>query len=260
MNAIRRRTQLANVRGLIMAPDIAEAVAKLEKTAAETAKWRLVLSGPKSGTDEGNPLSMAPAGREIRMSFSRADVKDPQAALCALWGFAVPLGFTPWLRWPVSGIGDDRFFFLGPWKMVGDRLLAEGRGHLAWPSMCAAAQADAGVWKGDDAERRFVQAQLHRIGKNCGPVDGIVASRTLEAIEAAGLGGDNFQKIAEALRTAEPPAPSPATRNVGHVSLPGRKLVLSAFGGVKCVQNNQGAALTVDGPGRLVVDVGEESR
>jgi len=237
-----------------MTPDMAEAILKLEK-ASGAAKWKLVLSGPKSGTDEGDPLSLAPAGREVRMSLVRNDVKDPQVALHALWGFAVPLGFTPWLRWPVAGSGDQRFFFLGPWKMVGDRLMAEGRGHLAWPSMCASAQADAGVWKGSDSDKRFVQAQLHRLGKNCGPVDGIIAERTLEAIASLGFGQEPFLKVADRLRALETPAPSPAARKTGHLSLPGWNLVLSAFGGVKAVQGNQGAILTVDGPGRLVVDV-----
>ena len=79
-----------------MTPDLAEAIQKLEKSAA-VARWKLVLSGPKSGTDEGNLLSLAPAGREVHLSLARNDVKDPQVALNALWGFAVPLGFTPWL-------------------------------------------------------------------------------------------------------------------------------------------------------------------
>lgn len=241
-----------------MAPDMAEAILKLEK-AAGAARWKVVLAGPKAGTDDGDPLSIAPAGREIHMSLARNDVKDAQAALNALWGFAVPLGFTPWLRWPVCGQpGDRRFFFLGPWKMIGDRLMAEGRGHMAWPSVCAAAQADAGVWKGADADKRFVQAQLHRLGKNCGPVDGIVAGRTLEALDSLGFGKEPFLKVADRLRTMETPVPAPAARKIGHLSLPGCKLVLSAFGGVKCVQGTQGAALTVDGPGRLVVDVESE--
>ena len=136
--------------------------------------------------------------------------------------------------------------------------MAEGRGHLAWSSMCAAAQADVGAWKDEDADKRFVQAQLHRVGKNVGPVDGVITNRTLEAIASLGLGKEPFPKVADRLRTLEPPAPVPVARKTGHLSLPGCKLVLTALGGVKCVQSNQGAALTVDGPGRLIVDMESE--
>jgi len=134
-------------------------------------------------------------------------------------------------------------------------LMSEGRGHLAWPSVCAATQMDVGTWAGDNPDQRFVQGQLHRIGKNIGAVDGIIGPRTVEAMESLGLNRAVFVKVQEFLRTAEPPKSAPMIRTTGHVAIPGWDLNIATFGGVKSVQTRQGATLTIDGPGRVIIDV-----
>jgi len=249
------RLQLLNHKGLLLTPDTAQALNLLQEKASAN-KWRLVLSGPTAGVQGDNLVSLIPAGREVHLKFIGAEGGDTQAALNALWGHAIPLGFTPWLRYPILGSGDAIFHFLGPWVALYDRLLSEGRGHLAWPSVCAAAQCDVGVWKGSKADERFVQAQLHRVGRNCGPVDGEIGPRTAEAVETLGLKRAAFADVMGYLKTAEPPTVTPEVRKVGHIAVPGRRLNVAAYGSIKAVKTLQGATLTIDGPGRVIVDVG----
>lgn len=248
------RLKLTNYKGMLVTPDTAVALRSLEAQASEKGKWRVKYL--KTDTTRPNPLSLAPAGREIRFVFERSGA-DAQTALNAAWGVAVPLGFTPWLRYPLVTEGCDVFHFFGLWGDVYDRLIAEGRGHLAWPSLCCAAQVDLGVWPGDKEEPRFVQAQLHRMGRNPGPLDGVVGPRTAACIESLGLPRGSFAQVAEFLRTAEPPEKKLDTKSAdrGHLLVPGREVGVEAFGGVKAWRTPHGAAFEVGGPGRIVVDV-----
>lgn len=251
------RTSLTNFQGVILTEDTAKAFQHLSAQAAGN-QWDVRLIGPSAGSADGNHLSLIPAGREVHLRLERKGVTDPQQILNAIWGYAVPAGFVPWLRYPVAGQSDEIVFhYFGTWKSIYDRLIAEGRGHLAWPSVCAAAQCDVGAWKGDRTQERFLQAQLHRLGQNCGPVDGVIGPRTTEAIEALGLSKLPLPQLLDHLAKASPPSLPAQSRQRGHVALPGRALVVQAFGGIKAIQTPQGATLTVDGPGRLVVDVGD---
>jgi len=207
-----------------------------------------------------DPLSLIPAGRELRLRLERQE-STVEEALFALWGCAVPLGFTPWTRYPVCREDDEVedstiFHYYGEWAMVLDRLLAEGRGHLAWPSLCCAAQSDIGAWKGDHPLERFVQTQAHRVGAGCGPVDGRVGARTLSALGTLGIPQMSLEDAARLLASRGTPSVAPQDRRRGHLALPGCSLTVHAFGGVKATRTPQGATLTVDGPGRLVLDIG----
>ena len=125
--------------------------------------------------------SYAPAGRSVSV---RLDGTQPQ--LNKLWSIAVPLGFTPWSRYPIPGTINETLYFLGPWQAVLDRLCAEGRGHLSWPAMCKAAWADATLELNEISEIEelnvFIQAQLHRLGFNAGNLDGVLGTRTKQAL------------------------------------------------------------------------------
>lgn len=251
------RIQRIDYRGFLLTEDTIQAVTALILQAANKG-WKVDVVGPSP--DDGNPMSLASAGREVHLRLDHdTESVTPQHALNALWGYAVPLRFTPWLRWPVSGPGDMVFYYLGPWHLVNERLLAEGRGHLAWPSVCAAAQVDVGTWKGDREQIRMVQAQLHRIGYNPGPVDGLLSPQTLAALEAAGLKNKPLGVALDCLLpmpNAIPEVSGGGKRAFGTLSIPGQRISVSSFGGIKASQNPQGALITVDGPGRLVVDVG----
>ena len=250
------RVTLVSYHGLLASRDMVTALQAANKITAEVGKWQMVIEGPKAGDETGNSLSLVPAGREIQLRLDRPDITDPQIKLNALWGFLVPLGFMPHQRYPVASQPKSNvFYFLGPWKIILDRLMSEGRGHLAWPSVCAAAQTDVGTWEGDNPDQRFVQGQLHRIGKNVGDVDGVIGARTIEAMSSLGLDRSVFAKVQEFLRTAEPPQNAPTTRTTGHVAIPGWDLNIATFGGVKPVLTQQGSTLTVDGPGRIIIDI-----
>jgi len=250
------RQKRINYRGIMITKDTAEALSKVEKHASDLG-WQFFILGPHPPHPE-DPRSLIPAGREVHFTLRGAKDASEQQEIDAAWGIAVPLGFTPWLRYPQATAGRTIFHYFGPWRYIYERLLAEGRGHLAWPSVCAAAQCDVGAWKGDHADERFAQAQLHRIGRNCGPVDGVVGPRTREAIESLGLTRAAFPQVLEHLRVAETSTPlSTGPQQVGHVALPGYPLQVAAFGEVQATQTPQGATLAVSGPGRVVIDIGD---
>ena len=250
------RQSLISFRGYLLTKDTAKAVEALEVRAAETG-WRVRLTGPVPGSHEGDPFSLIPAGREVHLTLTQGDSSE-QSSLNALWGCAVPLGFTPWCRYPL--VDEDKahvFHYFGPWRTLHDRLMSEGRGHLAWPSVCCAAQCDVGQWRGDRTAERLLQAQLHRVGRNCGPIDGILGPRTAMAIQSLSLGQVAVSQLLEHLyRLGEERRP-PSPHQVGHVALPNRQLTIAAVGGVKVARTKQGAVLTVDGPGRVILDIGD---
>jgi len=253
-----QRETLINFRGLLLTQDTAHLVQSLEANAGATG-WQLELLGPKAGSADGEILSLAPAGRELHLTLTRKEEHDPQSALNALWGYAVPLGVTPWDRYPIVGDINYIYHFLGPWQPLYDRLLAEGRGHLAWPSVCCAAQCDVGQWKGDKPDERFAQAQLHRVGRNCGPIDGIIGPRTAESIRSLGLERSSFAQVLAHLKERETPLPSRQDRRVGHITVPGRQVAVTPTEGIKVTRTMHGASLVVDQPGRVIVDIGEPS-
>lgn len=244
------RQRLKTYKGLIVTADTAEALRSLENRANEQGKWR-VKYVPQ--TAKPDPLSLLPAGREVHLLFEKVGA-TAQDALNAAWGCAVPLGFSPKLRYPLVEPGSMVFHFFGPWQGLYGLLLAEGRGHLAWPSVCCAAQCDVGEWKGDKEEPRFVQSQLHRIGRNCGPIDGVIGPRTAAAIESLAVPRGTLVQVAEYLRTAEP-LKNPTQTGRGHLLIQGYGMVVEGYGGVKAWPVQNGAGIEVSGPGRLVVDV-----
>ena len=247
------RQKLRTYKGMLVTADVAEALRLLEARASERGKWRVRYHKPTLSFEGHRPESLRKAGREIQFSFERAGASR-QEGIHAAWGCAVPLGFTPHNRYPWGGPDADRFYYFGPWKVVNDHLLAEGRGHLAWPSVCCAAQADIGAWEGGQDIVRFVQAQLHRVGRNPGAVDGVLGPRTALAIESLNLDRGSLPQVAEHLRTAEPMKNLVDTRR-GHLMVPGHQLTIQGHGGVKAWPMRNGAGIQIDGPGRLVVDV-----
>ena len=244
------RQRLRTYKGLLATADMASALRQLEAQASDRGRWLVKYLKPVM---KSSPLSLLPAGREVHFQFGKTGATS-QEALNAAWGVAVPLGFTPKLRYPQVEPGYQVFYYYGPWQGLHNKLLAEGRGHIAWPSLCCAAQADIGEWKGDKEEARFVQAQLHRIGRNPGPIDGVIGQRTAAAIESLNLPRGSMAVVAEHLRTVEP-VKNPSTSGRGHLLIPGRELVVQGYGGVKAWPTQNGAGFEVSGQGRIVVDV-----
>ena len=263
------RTNLVAYRSSVLTPDTAEALRHVERN---VAKWprdlRLTFQGVRrgdanwKGCGTSPHLSMRPTGREVRLRLHLPKGMDSSESryreVSMLWGFVVPLGFTPWNRYPIPGPEDDLFHFLGPWQPLFDHLCGEGRGELAWPSVCCAAQSDVGTWEGDRKVERFVQAQLHRLGLHCGPVDGIIGERTSQALRALGVVGKTLEETATTLQGYEPPPKPKSERRFGHVVIDGDDVTVFAHGEIAAQRTHQGVALAIDGPGRVILDIGQE--
>ena len=264
-------TSLHPYRQTVVTPDTYDAMCRLERAAsrfgegiqvtydgvsAAHASWEGVEqdAGPL-----GLPpaLSMRPTGREVYLGLSGLG-GDAMRELAVLWSLAVPLGFMPWDRYPVPSATSHVFHYLGPWDTVGDFLHGEGRGDHAWPSMACAAQIEVGTWGGTQITERTVQTHLHRLGIHCGPIDGSIGPITIAAMKALGLGGMEVTRVAEALSKMSVPAEAPGDERVqGHIVLGGVPMSAFTSGGVHTVKTRNGYAVTVDGPGRLILTVGE---
>lgn len=255
------RLNLVAYRSAAVTPDVAEALRQVELRAATYKGARLNFRGtPKHEATWGAlptppALSLVPAGREVHLRLSLPKA-DPVAEIALLWGLVIPAGFTPKNRYPIPGTDDDVFHYFGPWQGVLDYLGGEGRGDLAWPSVCCAAQADVGAWGGDRPTERFVQAQLHRLGLHCGPVDGLITDTVTTALQALGVTGKTLDEMADVLAKYKTPVLSPRERRVGHIIVPGDDLSVLSYGQVATTRTPQGVALTIDGPGRVVLNIG----
>jgi hypothetical protein len=236
---MQRIQKIKSLGGRELTPDAHDAAHELQR---RMRKLKVPVKFPSGGMRMPSGCSMP--GRELK-------VECPD--LRTLWSVAIPLGFTPWNRWPVHGNGDDLFHFIGPWQPILDRLLAEARGEVAWQNACCAASCDVGEWDGDAPLERFVQAQLHRVGANPGILDGVVGRRTAEALRMVGAPTD--LDAAAAYLTSISPQTPPAEDGkwIGHVSIPGMTSI-ATYGKAASVRTPGGAALSIEGPGRVVID------
>lgn len=240
---------------LSVVPDLFAPLKVLNEKVAKLDNVKLSYHVPEAEPGLTEQYSMAGTGREVGLVLSSSDLSLEQE-LGLLWGLAVPLRFTPFSRYPLPGPRQAVFHYLGPWTLLYERLLAEGRGELAWPSVCVAAQCDVGVWKGDRGMERSVQAQLHRTGINCGPIDGIIGPRTASALTAARLTGMPFDKVEQELLTRPTGVLITNKKNVhGHLVIQNTEYSVATFGRITSTRVNNGTAFAIQGPGRIVVDV-----
>ncbi len=247
------RVSLVAYRSASVTPDVAEALRQAERATLPRGARLLIKASPQP---EARHLSLVPAGREVRVQLTLNPKPETTVELALLWGILLPLGFTPKNRYPVPGPDDDVYHFLGPWQGLLDHLCGEGLGGEAWPSLSCAAQVDAGVWEGDRPIERFVQAQLHRLGLHCGPVDGIVTERVSLALRALGVSGMTLEETAAELGRYRVPPVDVTERRFGHIVVPGDDLTVVSYGKVLTTRTAQGVALTVDGPGRVILTIG----
>lgn len=268
------RERLIQYRQASITSDLAKAMRKLEARASKVGNIRITFSSyakPSMSWDSVRESpgatgckpewSMMPSGREVTLGIKLLDddgdeLSRAERELATLWGLAIPLGFTPWDRYPLPGPTAGLMHFLGPWQILYDHLLSLGRGEEAWPSVASAAQVDVGMWEGPKALERLIQAQLHRIGINVGPIDGMMGSITTEGLKRTGLVNLPLQEIAEKLVKMQPPKPKdPDQQRIGHVVLPDPNFSIVCSGQVSSTKSATGAALTIKGPGRIVVDI-----
>ena len=191
-------------------------------------------------------LGESQSGREI--SFSTTNL--PKA-----WSFLIPLGVTPWRRYPTSGPEDNVYHVYGPWQPMMDRLMAVGRGDAVWSSFQMACQFDSGKEIQPQVE---IQLHLHRLGYNPGPVDGVIGPLTLQALREAGF-KDRIEVVLEQLRRRKEklaPKPTKSTKLVltGDVT---RVSAVQTFGLCRSVKEESEVILDVAGGGRVILDFKE---
>jgi hypothetical protein len=210
---------------------------------------------------------MSLAGREVTLKVKQSSLAEVENNLSyfisALWAIAVPLGFTPWNRYPTPTGDlnlDFKLHFFGPWYTIYEKICSEGRGESAWHSMQDASLVDVGRLEHSQVLEKFVQSQLHRWGYNCGLVDGVLGPRVQNCLKALNAPGLNLKDLAEYLK-GESPADLKkhgARETVyGQVVIPNYNFKVFTYGKVYSAGQASGsAALTVEGPGRVILDVG----
>lgn len=220
-----------------LTPDTCEAL----RTLAERAEVRGLLFTPSKSLGP-----QAPTGRSINVT-----IQESEEALRLLWSLAVPLGFTPSSRYPIRGTRNEVLTFVGPWQGLLDRLCGEGRGHLAWSALVKASDLDL-----DASENliEFIQAQLHRVGANPGNIDGILGERTKSALEALGVSSD-IEQAAAYLKDLKVQVLTSSEDGPWRGQVIGHGLVsIASHGQVAVTRTPNGAALTIEGPGRVIAD------
>jgi len=266
-------TRFVNYRSTYVTPDSSEALRQLEMTGAQIEGLRIRFQGvPRTKfswqavQEDPGPTGMPPhlsmriTGREFYLSVEKKGVEDPMEKLSLLWSIAVPLGFVPWMRYPVPCEKQDQVFhYLGPWAEIGDYLQGGGRGDLAWPSIVSAAQCEVGRWEGPKLVERTVQTHLHRLGIHSGPVDGYMGDSTLSAIRALGLGGATAQEAIEILIGMKtPPSGEPGKPRVGYISMGDSHLEAFCSGGVEATKTRQGYTIVHKKAGKLILIFGRD--
>lgn len=224
--------------------------------------WEAVRENP-GPTGLPPEWSAIPTGREVYLSLTIQEYDGPQEthkerALAMLWAIAVPLGLVPYTRYPLPGPHDTVFHYFGKWAILVDQLLGSGRGEAGWPSFCCAAQLEVGKWQGGHITERLVQAHLHRLGLNIGPIDGIIGNKTQGALKALGLHSLPMSEIATKVAEKQPYVPESFEKEVtGHIVLNGVDFSINPYGQVHAIRTPKGVDLHVSGPGRVVLDVRE---
>ena len=134
-----------------------------------------------SGVRWNDETSWHTAGRAIDIDL--AVWLASGKSLADLWELARPLGWVPIISQPDPTRAEAwHLECRGPWGVVRDR--------LGYEQAALAATLDAGAWRGPGWEHMSLQAQLHRVGLDVGPIDGVVGPRTRQGIAALGRSAD----------------------------------------------------------------------
>ena len=267
------RVHLVQHKSGVFTPDTVDALRKLDQRLAKL-RVRLHVSGRPatqmnwtSVREDPGPTglppewSAVPTGREayLRLEIlkdTEADASRREREIAMLWAVAVPLGLVPYTRYPLPGPHDTVFHCLGEWGILMDNLLGAGRGEAGWPGFCCAAQMDVDKWESNRPTERKVQAHLHRIGFNVGPIDGILGNKTQGALRAASLHSLPLSDVALKIEAMPPRTQEILDRTVqGRIELPDVSFTISPYGQVRATRTVQGAELHISGPGRVVIDV-----
>lgn len=257
---IIKRTGLTRYGALTVANDTAYALHILEQKAKEKNIVLDILDS-RDSLLKNQSQNFSESGREvlIRYSSKNAYSHSVYEKICIVWSLAYPLGFQPYFRHPLPGEGSDIFHFFGIWQPIMERLYTEGSGEYAWSSMWYASMTDIGKIQDSDYLIYLIQGQLHRLGVNCGIVNGKMTDKTKKGLQSLGLYGMDYEKIAVELCSREPinsmvPPSESGYLYLSTVSLD-RDIQVNQFGDVGVVNDPNGVKFNVGkGTGKIVID------
>lgn len=254
-------------QGTILALEVAEAIRKVNLSLSQRygntikLKYEGYPSHLKSWEDVNSDpgltrmpahASMRMTGREVKV-WLESDQHEEDSMVPTLWSAMVPNGFVPWNRYPVPSETQRLFHYFGDWQSIGDSLQGEGRGEHSWPSICVASQIEAGVWEGGKDIERSVQANLHRLGIPCGPLDGNIGERTLGAIKSLGLSRMQMSAVNQALMSMSKPKKEDNKKRFGQLFIESTDMRVFTSGSVASQKTRTGFVLSAWGPGILNV-------
>lgn len=227
--------------------DTKEAIRRMMELAGR-AGLQLSIGEPPSGVRH-------PYGRTVSMRV-KGDGGD--SVISIGWSLAIPLGFTPFIRYPMRMDGDDIYHYFGHWRAYYDGLCSRGMGGIAWREFITASLVETGQWSGTKRTERTVQANLAKLGLYFGPIDGMVNEETLSAIEAAGLSGKEITEVSTALEGREVQQEKHRGRSTGYILFQDASVAVSGYGSVSYSKTATGYAVTASGKCRLLVDIDPE--
>lgn len=139
------------------------------------------------------------AGRALDINLNVLNFPDlPKSQwLSKLWTIAISLGFRPIIATPNMEAEEAwHFDYIGFWKNVHDKM------GNAISAQCAI--LDVGNWNPqtptEQTRNMFIQAQLLRLGcYEIGNIDGIIGSKSLQAIKDLGITASDLDKVAKCL-------------------------------------------------------------
>lgn len=239
--------KLVSFRGSFVHPECLEPLHKLDRKGKDAGWKSLKIEACGFGDHDFEPLSALHTGREIHMLVD--------APIASLWSVAIPLGFIPWNRYPVEDNNKHIFHYYGKWAPLIDSLHSEGRGEWAWSSFCGASLLEIGAWRGDKPVERQIQMHLHRLGIHCGPIDGVVGERTLQALKNLGLSELKPPEILEKIQDWDFDPVEKGKDEVGYLYLAGKPAQVFTSGEVRAIQSHNGYTISLEGSGRIIVHV-----
>lgn len=256
---IIKRTALTRYGALSVSTDTAYALHILEQKAREKNIILDILDASDSVL-KNHAQNFYASGRELLIRYSSKNSLNLTVyeKICTVWSLAYPLGFLPYYRHPLPGEGSDLFHFFGTWQPIMERLYSEGSGEYAWSSMWYASMTDIGKIAHDGYLMFLIQGQLHRLGINCGPVNGVLTDRTKKSLQSLGLYGVTYENIAIELCSRDP-STNKIQNNKGYLYLStasiDREIDINQTGDVGVVNDPNGIKFNIGtGSGRITVD------
>jgi len=256
---IIKRLGLTRYGALTVSTDTAYALHILEQRAREKNIILDILDASESVL-KNHAQRFYESGREVLIRYSSKNSLPLSVyeKISLVWSLAYPLGFMPYFRHPLPGEGSDLFHFFGIWQPVMERLYSEGSAEYAWSSMWYAAMTDIGKISDEDYLMYFIQGQLHRLGINCGVINGKLTDRTKKCLLSIGLYGMSYENIAIELSSRDP-SNSISNKEAGYLYLSTvsleRELQVNQSGDVGVVNDPNGIKFNVGkGNGKIVID------